>query len=840
MNPKRHHRAALLSLCTALFTSTAGAQVVGDLCDDPILQDGTGNVLIDMSVMALPSGDWVDDACFPSNPSHQIDAYICWTSDVDGLVEISTCGLTGMNTQLALFDDCVCPNLEMSPLCCSDNSCDKQTLIRCDVVCGRQYTVLVSATDLAGGPNLEVSFQPLGDPCPIVGEHELISCEDCCGAMPEVTGFAGLQALASQWRIPSDVDDPFVLHVFDLDPAGLSAPGTTSAPPTYEHPDWTLENLGSVFGVAMSGDGTMYASATRIYNIDYTGLIGDTGTIFRLDGVTGAPTEFVSLPNTSLAGLGNIAASCSTGLLYASNFDDGLIWAVDDSGTPVDSYRHADGSITGTGGNPDDQAGYAPLGERPWAVQPVGDRLYYSVWVEDAGRVDVNRNNEVWSVGIDASTGLFIAGTRQMEFSTPDLVYTVDENWPEFVANPIADITQGPDCCLYLAERSMSSDGSTSAHRSRVLVACQQEDGSWTIDEDLYDIGVYDLGANASGGVAVDFSDDGRVWATADAVTLSGTEITYGIQGTPITGGTPAESIKIDLDNNIKEFDKTGIGSIDITCMLGDTGPCAAAATYDTIECVVDDAGPTGEYIVHVELENLSDHDVQYLLVPSGQVSPSMVPFNPPLLAGGSTTIDFTVTGAPLEIVCIPMILFDIDGDQCCTVELCVELPECTCATLAGVEIGCTSDGAGNIVLNFDLTNLTPDVIEHLFFLPLVGSGDIITPDYLDIPPLAPYSTMSIGPITVSTTVPVGDPHSIYVSLHSATLKECCAMELPFIVPDCGEGSTLGDLNGDGLINGADLAILLGAWGSEGPGDLDGNGQVDGADLALLLGVWSP
>ena len=65
-------------------------------------------------------------------------------------------------------------------------------------------------------------------------------------------------------------------------------------------------------------------------------------------------------------------------------------------------------------------------------------------------------------------------------------------------------------------------------------------------------------------------------------------------------------------------------------------------------------------------------------------------------------------------------------------------------------------------------------------------------------------------------------------------------MELPFIVPDCGSGSTLGDLNGDGLVDGADLAILLGAWGSEGPGDLDGNGMVDGADLAMLLGFWSP
>ena len=47
------------------------------------------------------------------------------------------------------------------------------------------------------------------------------------------------------------------------------------------------------------------------------------------------------------------------------------------------------------------------------------------------------------------------------------------------------------------------------------------------------------------------------------------------------------------------------------------------------------------------------------------------------------------------------------------------------------------------------------------------------------------------------------------------------------------------DLNGDGIVDGADLSSLLGAWGgSGGPADIDGSGQVDGADLAALLGDW--
>jgi len=41
------------------------------------------------------------------------------------------------------------------------------------------------------------------------------------------------------------------------------------------------------------------------------------------------------------------------------------------------------------------------------------------------------------------------------------------------------------------------------------------------------------------------------------------------------------------------------------------------------------------------------------------------------------------------------------------------------------------------------------------------------------------------------------------------------------------------------VVNGADLAIVLGQWGSSGTADLDGNGIVDGADLAIVLGHWS-
>ena len=47
-----------------------------------------------------------------------------------------------------------------------------------------------------------------------------------------------------------------------------------------------------------------------------------------------------------------------------------------------------------------------------------------------------------------------------------------------------------------------------------------------------------------------------------------------------------------------------------------------------------------------------------------------------------------------------------------------------------------------------------------------------------------------------------------------------------------------GDFNNDGLVNGADLATLLNAWGTAGA-DLNGDGTTDGADLSTLLNNWS-
>jgi hypothetical protein len=53
-------------------------------------------------------------------------------------------------------------------------------------------------------------------------------------------------------------------------------------------------------------------------------------------------------------------------------------------------------------------------------------------------------------------------------------------------------------------------------------------------------------------------------------------------------------------------------------------------------------------------------------------------------------------------------------------------------------------------------------------------------------------------------------------------------------------GGVQGDLNGDGLVNGADLGLMLVAFGTDdAAADLDGDGLVNGADIGLMLAAWT-
>ena len=81
------------------------------------------------------------------------------------------------------------------------------------------------------------------------------------------------------------------------------------------------------------------------------------------------------------------------------------------------------------------------------------------------------------------------------------------------------------------------------------------------------------------------------------------------------------------------------------------------------------------------------------------------------------------------------------------------------------------------------------------------------------------------------------------VNYTSATNRFQWPVELNGQLASCGSTSACpADQNNDGVVNGADLGLLLGAWGPcpNCRADINIDGVVNGADLGLLLGAWGP
>ena len=72
--------------------------------------------------------------------------------------------------------------------------------------------------------------------------------------------------------------------------------------------------------------------------------------------------------------------------------------------------------------------------------------------------------------------------------------------------------------------------------------------------------------------------------------------------------------------------------------------------------------------------------------------------------------------------------------------------------------------------------------------------------------------------------------------LGAGSLVEAAIDDLKIITVGCGGVS--GDINGDGIVNGVDLAALLSQWGGPGSADSNGDQIVSGPDLAILLSNW--
>ena len=195
-----------------------------------------------------------------------------------------------------------------------------------------------------------------------------------------VTGFSGFKPL----DMPSAGPDPLArffidtdgnaMQVLRLQPAGPPQGQLIPAPPVMQA---KAGQIGQVFAITLApplGVATdtaqtvpdIYLGATSAFGIQIvrpgadgqpqrirtgdpaaqwmlgqfgTALGGGPGSIYRIDGQTGAASLFANLDNSG-PGLGDVVYDPATHQFFASDLDSGLIHRLDVDGTLIDSFDH--------------------------------------------------------------------------------------------------------------------------------------------------------------------------------------------------------------------------------------------------------------------------------------------------------------------------------------------------------------------------------------------------------------------------------------------------------------------------------------------------------------------
>lgn len=269
------------------------------------------------------------------------------------------------------------------------------------------------------------------------------------------------------------------------------------------------------------------------------------------------------------------------------------------------------------------------------------------------------------------------------------------------------------------------------------------------------------------------------------------------------------------------------------------------------VECLLGPDGfPDGQYSVELTIENAGARAATLLLLPTlGEFQF----IEPPLESGQSLSITLIVSGAPGEIVSVPIGLYN-GASECCGVKAEFELPRCDCMLFADVEVECVDDGdpATDIyTVSFVVHNISTSPMfnaKWLFLLPPPGAPYAFAPTVINVAPLPPGGQTLVGPLTLTFSVPpTPGPDGqweivVPVGLHSANLSICCDSEIVLRGPiPCGPSCCGPDFNCDGVVDGYDLGRFLGYWGIGGGytcADFNNDGIVDGDDLGVLLGAW--
>jgi hypothetical protein len=462
-----------------------------------------------------------------------------------------------------------------------------------------------------------------------------------------VTGFSGVKAPDA--FVPLGTDPLDVLHIdldgpsvqiFKLDVPGASPQGQLVAHPATHKV--LARDVGQVFPIALDDNAppNIYLGQSSAFGIQIVGPDddgdgrpdrlkkgqpdaqwmpgqfgtskgGSPGSIYRVDGQTGAVTLFSTILGNSGAGLGDIVFDRASRHFFVSDLDTGMIHRLDETGAVIDSFDHGvrgrvaaglppvgdDGvpmDIKDAGFSIEDTEtwGFAAQERRVWGLGLNAGRLYYAVTAGPG----------IWSVSINLD-GAF-GNDPRIEIAVLDSPGN----------HPISDIAFDNAGYLYIAQRGGvrgSYDYSVFADAKQSSVFRFQREipddpatpGLWVPIPDEYAIGLPSDHRNTSGGLALGYgydpagairpgACDTMIWSTGDrlrdasALTahppLGGPAVVHGLQGGDRAlvrpdNEPPFDTYFIDYDGVFEDPEKQGhVGDVEIW------QPCERSADFGT------------------------------------------------------------------------------------------------------------------------------------------------------------------------------------------------------------------------------------------------------------------
>ncbi len=416
-----------------------------------------------------------------------------------------------------------------------------------------------------------------------------------------ITGFSGTQDQGGQTFINPD---GVSVKIMDLSQRGKAEGQVIEGPTKFEA---FARDTGQVFGVALDNASppNIYVTATSAYGLSIVtpdtngdgipekvttgapdatfmvgqfGLDGGSGSVWKIDGKTGAVSLFASIEN-SVAGLGNITFDATHYQFFVSDLESGLVHRLDMNGQVLDTFDHGtagrpaggldavenDPTLKADITSPDfdtdnaDTWGLTDVRRRVWGLTFYNGRLYYSP----------TEGPQVWSVGINTD-GSFASDARVEIQSVPG-------------GFPVSDMLFTSAGQMVLSQRGgqLGSSDYSQFHtpgNNAVLRFDRDETGQWIQEPRQYAVGFTPDYKNASGGVGLACGN--ILWSTGDALrndpaqadrlAAGGELVVSGLQGNRVNAVRPENtppfsSWFVDFDGQFNDPEKAGhVGDVEI------------------------------------------------------------------------------------------------------------------------------------------------------------------------------------------------------------------------------------------------------------------------------------